>query len=134
MGVDEVEEVSGWKKKQDVLLGDSSGATRLTLWEEEAGMMDEGGSYRLCGMVVREFRGEKFLSTSKENSTIEAIDDIGDVEEEEGTDEEGTDEEGTNEEGTDEEDTDEEGNSTFTYIYIPYSLMYYLCMLCMIIL
>ena len=71
--------------------------------------------------------GEKFLSTSKQNSTIEAIDDIGDVEEEEGTDEEGTDEEGTDEEGideegideegTDEEDTDEEGNSTFIYIY-----------------
>ena len=97
-----------------MLLGDSSG---LTLWEEEAGKMDEGGSYKLCGMVVREFRGEKFLPTSKQNSTIEAIDDIGDVEEEEGTDEEGTDEEGTDEEGideegTDEEDTDEEGNST----------------------
>ena len=89
--------------------------------------MDEGGSYKLCGMVVREFMGKKFLPTSKQNSTIEAIDDIGDVEEEEGTDEEGTDEEGTDEEGideegideegTDEEDTDEEGNSTFIYIY-----------------
>ena len=91
VSVDEVEEVSGGKKKQDVLLGDSTGTLRLTLWEEEIGKMEEGVSYKLCGMVVREFRGRKFLSTSKQNSVIETIDDIGDVEE---------------------EDTDEEGNST----------------------
>ena len=54
-------------------------------------------------------QGEKFLSTSKQNSVIEAIDDIGDVEE---------------------EDTDEDAIAhsskvkLFRYIYIPCSLMY----------
>ena len=58
--------------------------------------------------MMREFRGEKFLSTSKQNSMIEAIDNMGDVEE---------------------EDIDEEGNSTFKQsqpipVYIPCSLVY----------
>ena len=35
-------------------------------------------------MMVREFRGRKFLSTSKENSTIELTSDIGEVAEESG--------------------------------------------------
>ena len=42
--------------------------------------MDEGGSYKLRGLVVREFRGKKSLSTSKQNFTIKAMDNIGDVE------------------------------------------------------
>ena len=33
------------------------------------------------GMMVREFRGKKFLSTSKEDCIIKKIDDIGSVEE-----------------------------------------------------
>lgn len=42
--------------------------------------MAEGDSYRLSGMLVREFRGKKFISTSKESSSIEKLDDIWDVE------------------------------------------------------
>lgn len=75
-------EVTGGKKKQDVIVGDSSGSARVTVWEGEIGSMEEGGSYKMTGMMVREFRGEKFLSTSKQNSMIERIADIGDVEEE----------------------------------------------------
>jgi len=67
---------------------DSSGMTRLTLWEEEVGKMEEGRSYRL--MAVREFRERKLLSTSKQNSTVEKVDDIGDVEEEDSNEERGT--------------------------------------------
>ena len=80
--VEEPTEVSGGKKKQDVLVGDSTGTARFTVWEGEIGTVDEDVSYRLSGMMVREFRGKKFLSTSKENSKIEKISDIGDVEEE----------------------------------------------------
>lgn len=47
--------------------------------------MEEGRSYRL--MVVREFKERMFLSTSKQNSTVEKVDDIGDVEEEDGNEE-----------------------------------------------
>ena len=92
--VEEVMEVSGGKKKQDVTVGDSSGTARLTVWESEVGKVAEGDSYRLSGVVVREFRGKKFISTSKENSTIEKIEDIGDVEEEESSDEGSTSDKG----------------------------------------
>ena len=67
-------------KKQDVVVGDSSGTARLIVWGKE---IEEVRSYRLSGMMVREFRGKKFLSTSKEMSAIERISDIGVVEEEE---------------------------------------------------
>ena len=83
VNVDAVMEVSGGKKKQDVLVGDSTGTVRVTVWESEIGKLEENGSYRLTGMVVREFKGKKFLSTSKEKSSIESIGDIGVVEEEE---------------------------------------------------
>lgn len=43
---DEAEEVSGGKKKQDVLVSDSAGTMRLTLWENEIGKLDEGRSYK----------------------------------------------------------------------------------------
>ena len=33
----------------------------MTLWYVEVGKMDEGGSYKLHGMGVREFRGKKVL-------------------------------------------------------------------------
>ena len=80
--VEDVMKVSGGKRKQDIIIGDSSGCTRLTVWEGEIGKIEEDESYRLSGMMVWEYRGKKFLSTSKENSEIEVIDDIGDVEEE----------------------------------------------------
>ena len=79
--VDDVMKVTGDKKKQDILIADSTGNSRLTVWEE-TGKVEEDRSYRLTGVMVREFRGKKFLSTSKGNSTIQLIGDIGDVEEE----------------------------------------------------
>lgn len=77
--VEEVVEVSGGKKKQDILIGDSTGTARFTIWEGEIGNVEEGGSYRLGGVMVREFRARKFLSTAKDNSHIEPIADIGEV-------------------------------------------------------
>lgn len=70
-------EVNGGKHKQDIVIGDSTGKAKLTLWESEIDTLQENMSYRLNGMIVREFKGKFFLSTSKENSNIEVIDDIG---------------------------------------------------------
>ena len=53
----------------------------MTLWESDIGKLEEDKSYKLFGLMVREFRGEKYLSAKKENSSIEVIEDIGDVEE-----------------------------------------------------
>jgi hypothetical protein len=73
----EAEEVPGGKKKQDILVSDATGTLRLVLWESEIGQLEEKKSYKLCGVVVREFGGTKFLSTAKKNCKIEVIEDIG---------------------------------------------------------
>ena len=43
--------------------------------------MEDGDCYHLCGIMVREYKGKKFLSTAREGSTITEIDDIGPVQE-----------------------------------------------------
>lgn len=77
------------KKKQDLVIADSSGSARLTVWEEVIGKVVKGKSYRFIGMMVREFKGRKFLSTSKTDSKVEEIGDIGEVEVDEEEVEEG---------------------------------------------
>ena len=47
--------------KQDVTVCDATGSARLTLWANEIGKIEEGNSYLLSGMVVREFRGWKLI-------------------------------------------------------------------------
>lgn len=71
--------VAGGLHKQDCVIGDATGTAKLTLWESEVNTVEEGLSYRLSGVVVREYRGVKSLSTSKDNSKIEGVEDIGEV-------------------------------------------------------
>ena len=78
--LEQMKEVSGGKKKQDLVVADSTGSIRLTIWEEVIGLVVEGKCYRFAGMMVREFKGRKFLSTSKTESKVEEIPDIGQVE------------------------------------------------------
>lgn len=85
--VEEEMAVSGGMRKQDVMVSDSTGTGRLTVWEVDIGKMEEGKCYRLNGVMVREFRKKKFLSTAKENCKIEMIDDIGVVDDLESGDE-----------------------------------------------
>ncbi len=80
--VEEIGEVPGGKKKQDIVIGDGTGTARFTVWESEIGKVEEGKTYQLSRMMVREFRGRKFLSTSKEKSDIKLTSDIGEVAEE----------------------------------------------------
>ena len=44
------------------------------------GLVVEGKCYRFAGMMVCEFKGRKFLQTSKTESKTEEIPDIGQVE------------------------------------------------------
>ena len=81
--VDDHIEVTGGKRKQDILVGDSTRTARLTLWENEIWSMKENNSYKLNGMVVCEYCGVRFLSTSRENSHIVEVDDIGSIHTEE---------------------------------------------------
>lgn len=64
IGSEEV--VGSGLKKQDLVIAYQSGSARLTLWQGEIGTMQAGCSYTVCGAMVREFRGQIFLSTSKQ--------------------------------------------------------------------
>ena len=77
--VEEKCQVPDGRWKQDIKISDEGGSGRLMMWQDEIGKIEVGKSYRLGGVMVREFQGRKFLSTSKEKSEIEVIDDIGDV-------------------------------------------------------
>ncbi len=65
--------------KQDICISDASGAGRVTVWGSHVGTMVVGDSYLLSGFIVKEFRGNKYLSMRKEGSNIEKIDDVGAV-------------------------------------------------------
>ena len=77
--VDEEFEVKGGKRKQDVVVTDSSGVARFTVWEEDIGRLQKGHSYKLIDVMIREYSGKKYLSTALENSHIEEVTDIGEV-------------------------------------------------------
>ena len=83
LSVERPVEVPGGKHKQDVVIADASGTVKLTVWENEIDKMEEENCYRISGVVVREFKEKKFLSTSKQDSFIEKIEDLGDVQEDE---------------------------------------------------
>ena len=48
-------------KKQDIMIGDSSGTAKLTIQEKEIGKMKEEQRYKINGVAVREFKGMKFF-------------------------------------------------------------------------
>ena len=73
VGVEEPTIVASGLKKQDILIWDSTGTARLAVWEKEVGRMEKDGSYRLGGLMVREFCTKKFLSTSKQSSMTEKV-------------------------------------------------------------
>lgn len=59
---------------QDVMVSDGTGTEKLTVWGSEIGKMKEERCYSLKGVVVKEYYGNKHLSTAKENCKIEEID------------------------------------------------------------
>ena len=64
--------------KQECVVCDESGCVRLVLWEENVGVVKEGCSYRLKGVVVRVYGGAKFLSLGV-RCVVENVGDIGAV-------------------------------------------------------
>ncbi len=60
-------------------ISDASGAGRVRVWGSHVGTMVVGDSYLLSEFIVKEFRGNKYLSMRKEGSNIEKIDDVGAV-------------------------------------------------------
>ena len=67
--------------KQEYIIGDATGISKIVAWEDNVGLFVKGGSYKLSGLNVRTFNGKKYLSIARDNFTVIKIDDIGEVKE-----------------------------------------------------
>ena len=65
-------------QKQECTLADKGMSVSLKIWEEDIGKVHKEKSYQFIKVKVRQYDGEKFLTTT-EDSTFEEIDDIGEV-------------------------------------------------------
>ena len=62
------------------MIGDLTGTTKVTLWEQYVDSLNVDESYRLENFVVREYASQKYLSMPRSGSEIIPIDNIGEVE------------------------------------------------------
>ena len=62
----DLETVRTGKQKQHVYVADHSSTAKVTLWEEQVGILHDQTSYKLENIVVREFGGTKYLSMGSE--------------------------------------------------------------------
>ena len=63
-------------KVQEAVIADNTGHVTLNIWGNHIGKIEEGCSYDMKGLMVKEYRGNKSLSTPKENVCIKKIDEI----------------------------------------------------------
>ena len=77
VSIKEEEEVKNGLIKQDCIIGDTTGTSKVVLWGDNVGVLAEELCYRLSGVAIRSFKGNKYLSVPKDNFDIEEIDDIG---------------------------------------------------------
>ncbi len=49
---------------KDIVVADHSATGRVTVWENEIGGIKEQKSYKLGGMVVQEYHGQKYSTWS----------------------------------------------------------------------
>ena len=69
--------MTGGKKKQEVVVSDSTTTAHLTLWEDDVDTMEEESCYSLKA-VVRQYKDfPNYLSMARNGSTIDPIGDIG---------------------------------------------------------
>ena len=66
-------------RKQDVTVADKSGVCKLTVWQENIGVLHLDSSYNFAQFSVRTYRNEKGLSWPKEGASYFEVEDIGDV-------------------------------------------------------
>ena len=67
--------------KQEYVIGDSTGCCQITTWEDNVGLFSVGQSYKLSNLMVRSFKGKKYLSIPKDGFQVSTVQDIGIVKE-----------------------------------------------------
>ena len=77
--IDDPVKVSPTLHRQNITVADASAPAKLTLWENSIGTLTLDKSYKFCKFAVHTFRSEKYLSEPKEGASVEEIDDIGEV-------------------------------------------------------
>ena len=76
---EDVQSSSGSKfRKQECTLADSDMSVPLKIWEGDIGKVCKGKCYRFFKVKFRQYKGKRFITTT-EDSTINEIDDIGEV-------------------------------------------------------
>ena len=53
--------------KQEYSIADATSTSTIVVWEDSVGILSEGCSYKLSGLIVRTFRNEKYLSVPRDN-------------------------------------------------------------------
>ena len=76
MHVDETFELRYGGKVQETVIADNTGHVTLNIWGNHIGKIKEGCCYDMKGLMVKEYRGNKSLSTPQENLCLEKIDEI----------------------------------------------------------
>ena len=66
--------------KQDYWIADATGCIKIVTWEDNTGLLCVDKCYKLCGLLVRTYKGKKYLSVPKDGFRVSDIDDIGVVE------------------------------------------------------
>ncbi len=72
-------QVASGKIKQDITIADSTGTTRLVLWESDVNSVTLNKSYKFNNIVIKEFQETKYLALGRVGSAVSEIDDIGNV-------------------------------------------------------
>ena len=68
--------------KQDIIVADSTGTARLTVWQEDTNKISVGSSYVFDKVTVRSYDGAKYLTPPKSGWSYTTCANIGDVEDE----------------------------------------------------
>ena len=76
--VEKPEIVGNGKRKQDVVIADSSGSSVLTLWESNINSLVDDSSYQLSKLTVQFFKGNYYLSFPS-NAIATPIEDVADA-------------------------------------------------------
>ena len=72
-------EVTGGKRKQDVVVADSTSSMTVVVWEDHIDSISSDVSYRLEDFMLKEYNMKKFLSMPRNGGKVVEVPDIGDV-------------------------------------------------------
>lgn len=77
--IDDIERLQDGRRLQPVIIADSGGTAKFTLWENEIGALEVEHSYKFTNMMVTSYAEIRGLTYPKQGGKFELIEDIGNV-------------------------------------------------------